>query len=389
MRIMILAEDFKPNVGGVAEYTYQLAHNLKLLDNTICVITNKTKRSELFDQKATIEIVRNNFSNRNRFTKSFLLNRTFFHKAKEVNPDVIILNSLGTLSLSYAINCYILAKAKRIPYIVMTHGTEISKDTSFTNRTIKKILLRGAKAIIANSTFTRKIVEEKYGIKKRKFIVLNPGISSDWLKDYTKQKIVDYSLEELTKGRKVILSIGRLIERKGFDKAIEAINKVKEEIPNLIYIIGGRGEYENKLNEMVRKKKLENYVHLVGYLTDKQKAALYNKADLFIMPNYMLDNGDYEGFGIVFLEAASYGIPCIAGNIGGSVDAVKHMETGIIVNSNNINEISGAIMKLLKNERLSKMLGAKGKCRVISNYRWELLVEKFYEELKKLVKCDE
>ena len=146
----------------------------------------------------------------------------------------------------------------------------------------------------------------------------------------------------------------------------------------------GDGPYRNKLEDLVTRHKLQDIVIFVGSVSDDDKAAYYSVADLFVMPNRELPDGDVEGFGIVYLEANAYGKPVIAGKSGGVLDAVIDGETGILVNSNNVIEIADAIIHLLENKRYGKRLGMQGKKRVEQEFVWDMIVPALQKELHTL-----
>ena len=118
-------------------------------------------------------------------------------------------------------------------------------------------------------------------------------------------------------GKKVIFSCARLIERKGIDNVIQALPRVVENIPQVIYLIGGDGEYRNRLEGLVKENELNEYVRFLGNINHYEELPyFYALCDVFILPSRQLESFDIEGFGIVYLEANAFGKPVIGPNIG-------------------------------------------------------------------------
>jgi phosphatidylinositol alpha-1,6-mannosyltransferase len=134
----------------------------------------------------------------------------------------------------------------------------------------------------------------------------------------------------------------------------------------------------------MKKLHLQDNVVFTGYVSEDEKAFYYNAADVFVMPNRELENGDVEGFGIVFLEANIYGKPVIGGRSGGAVDAIVDGKTGLLVNPIDIEEIASAIIRFLSNEGYAKQLGFQGRKRVERDFNCEVIVSRMRIELEKL-----
>ena len=134
----------------------------------------------------------------------------------------------------------------------------------------------------------------------------------------------------------------------------------------------------------MKKLHLQDNVVFTGYVTEDKKAFYYNAAEIFIMPSRELENGDVEGFGIVFLEANAYRKPVIGGKSGGVVDAIVDGKTGLLVNPTDAKEIAFAIIRLLGNKDYATQLGVQGRKRVERDFNWEVIVSRMRIELEKL-----
>ena len=178
----------------------------------------------------------------------------------------------------------------------------------------------------------------------------------------------------------VVLTIARLAsaERyKGYDQVLRAFSAVRQKLPNARYLLGGRGQDRDRVLSLIRELKLKDHVIMPGYIPEHELCAHYNLCDVFAMPS------KGEGFGIVFLEALSCGKPVIAGNKDGSVDAVLNGNLGVLVDPDNVDEISTALIQVLSGEHPLKILYQPQALRrdVIDAFGYEKFVERVGEML--------
>jgi phosphatidyl-myo-inositol dimannoside synthase len=156
------------------------------------------------------------------------------------------------------------------------------------------------------------------------------------------------------------LSVGRLVARKGFDLVLRSVAVLREEFPDLTYVIAGEGPERARLDALVYDLDLEAHVRFLGAIDELTKWAAYDLCHLFVMPNRPLNGLDWEGFGIVFLEAALAGRPAIGGRTGGVADAIASEVTGLLVDPEQQGALTLAIRRLLDDDGLRKRLGAAG-----------------------------
>jgi phosphatidylinositol alpha-1,6-mannosyltransferase len=183
-------------------------------------------------------------------------------------------------------------------------------------------------------------------------------------------------------GRRALLTVGRLVERKGHDKVLEALDFLRDKYSDLIYFVVGGGAFVERLRGMVRALELEDRVFFFENVRNEELALFYEAAELFVMPSRELNDGDVEGFGIVYLEANLFSLPIIGGRSGGVPEAVVHGETGLLVDGENVGEIVMAVSRLLDNRQFADMLGQKGLRRARDEFRWEKQASKLIEIIK-------
>jgi len=192
-------------------------------------------------------------------------------------------------------------------------------------------------------------------------------------KVYDKNEARNYL--EVNYDQTVLLSVGRLVRRKGFDTVIKAIPSVVKECHDVKYYILGDGPEKKRLQELIDRMELSNIVEIRSGVSDHVLSKYYSAADMFVMPNRQI-GPDVEGFGLVFLEASLYKLPSIAGNSGGAPEAVKDGTTGIVVDPNSQEELVKSLVKLSCDRELRIEMGTMGKMRTEEHFKWRHEVNK-------------
>ncbi|SIS47699.1 glycosyltransferase family 4 protein [Neptunomonas antarctica] len=254
----------------------------------------------------------------------------------------------------------IFTNIKVINYI---HGEEVTTEANYKSfQRARSNYLKDADAIIAVSYFTKDYLINRFRLSPQKITVITNGVNTTNFTD------VDKLNARLTlrdrynlKDKKIFITVGRLVPRKGIDTVIKSLPHVLESHPDAHYLIVGTGPIKDQLENIVTNLNLSSSVTFAGNIDHSELVAHYNMADVFIMPNRTMPDGDTEGFGLVFLEANACGIPVIAGRAGGASDAVINDLNGISVDGLNENEVSMAMLKLLDDPGLAEKLAAQGK----------------------------
>ena len=229
--------------------------------------------------------------------------------------------------------------------VLYTHGEEISQiPYSQEAETRRGTYLRDADGVVAVSSFTRDLIMEKYGVDGSRIGLVSNGVDLARFK-----KPIDATTRQklgLTAGP-LVLSLGRLVPRKGFDKLLEAWPEILASVPGAQLAIAGKGPLEADFADRAGAAEMQGSVTMLGHVVADLLPSLYATADLFVMPNRTMPDGDTEGFGLVFLEAAAAGTPSVAGRAGGAVDAVIDGTTGAFVDGENVAEIAETVANLL------------------------------------------
>lgn len=249
-----------------------------------------------------------------------------------------------------------LVKGNR-PFFVTAHGTyAVEPLGKFCPSGLKlRYAYKKANAVICVSHFTESEIKKRMlGVKT---VVINNGV------DFEKFQEENISHSEIPDGRSpIILGVGALKRRKGYHISISAMAEVKKQFPNLLYVISGDqndGRYFVELKDSVRQNQLEDNVKFIE-ASDQELISLYHQADLFLLTPVNQDN-HFEGFGLVYLEAAAAGLPSIGSSGCGAEDAIKNNQTGLLVPQDDIEAISNAVMKLLGDRELLVKMGKNAK----------------------------
>jgi phosphatidylinositol alpha-1,6-mannosyltransferase len=180
----------------------------------------------------------------------------------------------------------------------------------------------------------------------------------------------------------VLLTVGRLVSRKGIDTVLEALPLLLLRVPDLQYMIVGDGPDRPRLQSLVQALKLQNVVSFRGEVTDAQLLATYHQAHIFVMPvREEQQAASVEGFGIVYLEASACGLPVIAGRSGGAIEAVRDGQTGYLVEPRDPEALAKKVLTLLQNAELRQQMGQNGRRWVETEMNWDRAAQQFLQIL--------
>ncbi len=262
----------------------------------------------------------------------------------------------------------------RLRVMFYIHGEEISVGSAGLFFRLRRSSLGRAHAIVTVSAFTRDLLVTHQGVDPAKILALPNGVDLD---RFGPGPVDRATIEGFgAADRRVILGVGRLIERKGFDTLIDAMPAVLARVPEACCLIVGEGPLHADLERRVRAANLSGRVRLLGPLGDQGLLAVYRCAEIFAMPNRTTAGGDTEGFGLVFLEANACGKPVVAGRAGGAIEAVADGGNGLLVDGASHQEVAAALIRLLTDAALYARLsaGARAKAAISG---WASRAEEF------------
>ena len=353
LKTLLLTHEYYPFGGGVGRYCHNLFKYFP--PDKYLVICD---HPEVKDRDNVRHLVLKNKVIRPSWLFSFFKLRKIIKEQKIEQIFTANILPLGTIA-------YLFFRLYKIPYVISLHGLDINNALKHKPYLTKKIL-QNAKKVITNSQYTLNLFKvlpldfSKVEIIYPSVEIL-PASQKEILQDLKKQY-------NLASGDKIILTVARLNYRKGIDLVIKALAKLNQ--TNVKYLIVGSGEEKMNLENLIEQQGLSKQVVFCGRVTDQTLADLYQLADIFVMPNRDLGN-DIEGFGAVFLEAASFGLPIIAGKNGGVMEILTDKVNALLVDSDDSQALFGALSKLLSDDKLAKALAtaALSRSRDFVSYR--------------------
>ncbi|HIE55710.1 MAG TPA: glycosyltransferase family 4 protein [Chromatiaceae bacterium] len=277
----------------------------------------------------------------------------------------------------------IVGRLTRRPVLIYAHGEELTGWGRGRKFRAMCYALGHADWVLSNSDNTRDTLIDLIGVKPEHVAVVYPTVDAERFHPGPPQSDLRESIG-WRPGQYLILSIGRLMERKGFDQMIRALPRLHERGMDVHYAIIGIGEDLPRLQALVQSEAVGDRVHFLGHVSYEDLPRWYITCDLFAMPNRDV-GGDSEGFGLVFLEAAASGKPVIAGIAGGTASAVVDGVTGLRVDGEKLEEIVAAAEALLSDPERAEAMGRVGRQRVLENFVHERRVA----ELKQLAGLDQ
>ena len=369
-KILLVTNDLGPRAGGIESFVLGLLERVE--KNSVVILTSMQKNykefdRELFDKYGAIVI-------RDR-SKILLPTPRVAGKAAKILAE----HQSTTVWFGAAAPLALMAKrlrktgAKNI--VALTHGHEVwwAKLPIFRSAIAK--ISRDVDSLTYLGEFTKNAMLPVIA-EPSKLVKIAPGIDVD----HFSPSEVDIKLVEKYRleNRRVIVSVGRLVHRKGQDKLIEAMPAILKSYPDTVLLLVGLGPIKSMLEKLIRHHGLENNVVFTGRVQFKDLPKYIQLGEIFAMPSRDRFFGlEVEGLGIVYLEASACGVPVIVGRSGGAPDAVIENETGLMVDGRKPNEIADAVCKLLSDKKLAKLMGENGRNWVVENWRWEIWSNKF------------
>jgi phosphatidylinositol alpha-1,6-mannosyltransferase len=247
-------------------------------------------------------------------------------------------------------------------------------------RLVMRRTLRRASLVVANSRYTAQIAAAR-GARQKQIVVIQPGVDPNRYLPGPRQTAL-LGRYQIDAEVPVLVSVGRLIPRKGFDIVLQALPEILRSFPEAVYLIVGDGPDRERLAALANSLSVQRNVRFATEVPDDALPAYYQSADAFVMPSRVLtESGDAEGFGMVFLEAGCCELPVIGGRSGGIEDAVVDGVTGYLVDPASPVECADKIAALLSNPQLRKQMGTRARQRAVEEYQWTQVAGRYLEAL--------
>ena len=353
-RVLILTTFYYPNKGGIQTYSKKITENLMKLGNDV----------------TTFALTSNGVTNPTS---------SVWFKTYKNNEKVSYLHLLARFDDVF-VSSWFPAAMLGIIIKKIQHEILYPKKYPFM-RFLMRYCFQYADKIFAVSNYTKQLLVKEH-INADKIIVVPNGTNPLRFSPDVNYEAIKKEKQLLDK--KIIFSVSRLVERKNFGIIIESLIEILKEIPNAVYVIGGKGPMQEQWARLALELGVEDRVIFVGYISDEDLPKFYAMSDVFVLPSIGLEEkADVEGFGIAFLEANSCGVPVVGGRSGGVADAIIDGKTGFLVNPTDKKEIQAAITNILKHPALAQEMGKYGRKRVVEQLSWNKVTKKIWNLMQK------
>lgn len=374
-KILLISPDFPPPLlGGSLVYLHNLIENSEY-DFSILTDIKKRKNSK------KIDFIESNFVKNSSSPKKIQLFLMyiyfFFNLFKIIKFNKVILN---ISALGNGFFCYILSKlGVKVIIVAFAEELTLALNAKGISGHIKRFCIRGyknSKAIVSVSNFARNVLIEKLNVKSDIIVIPTPVHNSK----FSYINIEEKKKSEIFK----ILSVGRLIKRKGFDYLLKAFKIVIDKGYNVELTIIGNGPENILLEKFILNNSLQKFIKIYSNASDNFLISQYKSNDLFVLSNLMLDNGDCEGAPNVLIEAAAFGMPSIAGEEGGTSDVVDHDHTGILLDPKDSNNFANTIIELINDKPRLFQMGKQAYIKANTKHSKEEAGRNFSKVIKNL-----
>jgi phosphatidyl-myo-inositol dimannoside synthase len=360
-RLLVLTPDFPPVLGGIQTLTHRLAAEISGFDTR--VLTFDAQGAAGFDAAGQLHTRRLRVDNRLGAARLLALNVAAAIEARAFSPEVV-LSAHIVVSPAAAL----IQRTRGARTVQYFHANEIGGKPR-----LAAFAARHADVVVAVSSYTAGLLAST-GAQAAQLELIPPGV--DIPREAPAQRAQ----------RPTLLTIARLKDSyKGHDVLIRALVGVRERVPEVELVVIGDGPLRGELELLARTLGVADAVSFLGAVSDERREYWLRRAHVFAMPSRLPADGlAGEGFGIVYLEAAAHGVPVVAGNVAGALDAVADGESGLLVDPTDSQAVAGALSSLLLDGELATRLGRAGAERA-KRFAWPLVASRLEAVLLGLV----
>jgi len=376
-RLLVLTELFLPTKGGTAVWAAEVYKRLG--GKEIHIVTADVPGAAEVDASHPNTIHRLNLKRVPWLRpESLAIYARFFFKSLALALTYRFDAIHAFRALPEGLVAWLVARLTFRPVVIYAHGEELTTWGRGGKYKAMRFALRHADKVIANSEHTRDTLLDM-DVDVARITIIYPGVDVSVFKPGLNVSGLRESLD-IRPDEKLVFSVGRLSRRKGFDQMIRAVAQLRTEGIPVRYVIAGIGEDADYLDGLIGEHNLHGIVHRIGAVSETDLPRWMNACDVFAMPNREID-GDNEGFGMVFVEAAACGKPSLAGEAGGTGSAVLHEQTGLRIDGVETNSVVNGLRQLLTNSDQASALGRAGLNRVQKKFAWEKVAQATHQTI--------
>ncbi|MBQ0864032.1 glycosyltransferase family 4 protein [Streptomyces sp. RK75] len=358
-RTLIVTNDYPPRRGGIETFVHEIARRFP--PGEVVVYTAAQPGSDTFDAHQPFPVVRD--------------------RARTLLPSPRVAETARALAFRYgcdrvwfgaAAPLGLLAGRLGLPCVATTHGHEMWWAALPGTRGVLRRIGRGVGTVTHLTAHSQARTAGAFGLRAHTARLV-PGVDTALFRPDSRERARIRRELDLV-GRPLILSVSRLVPRKGQDTLIRALPRVRSAVPGATLLIVGSGPYERVLRRSARRLPglPEDAVVFTGPRAHSDLPPYYAAADVFAMPCRTRRLGlEAEGLGIVYLEAAAAGLPVLAGQSGGAPEAVKDGRTGHVVDGRDVQAVADRLTALLTAPRAAAAMGAEGRAWVEAEWSWD------------------
>ena len=371
--IVITTQCFAPKIGGIESLMTGMAEAIANEGEELLVLADGLEEKK--DRQYKFKIKRfNSWKPVRRIQKAIYLKKI----AKEFKINAVYADSWKSIEYLGGL---------KIKVIVLAHGTEIPKQywsKVFNLVRFKKNRIISAYSnsdeIIANSSYTKDLMQVSLNIKREKIKIIHPGI--DIYRDFISASD-EHRIKKIVNGKfPVITTLARVEKRKGHKFVLNALSEIKKDFPNIMYLIAGQGPYLKEIIAHSKKLNLQDNIRFLGWITEPEKSLILKNSNLFVMtPNLVGES--VEGFGMSFIDAAFHELASVGTDSGGISDAIIDNETGLLCIAEDQKDITNKIKLLLSDDTKRRKMGMKGKERAEKFFTWKNKVKEYLSIIRK------
>ena len=346
LRVLVLTPDFPPDAGGIQVLVHRVISGFTR-SRALVVAINDPGAAE-YDRESAIPTRRAGLPHLSNRVNLGFLNVESLRAGLVFRPDVIL-----SAHIMCAPAALVLRRVTDTPYVQYVYADEIPATPNYA-----AFAMRHARAVIAISTHTHRLALEA-GADPQRMPIITPGV--DFPPD----------VERTPAERPTVLTVARMDKQyKGHDVMLRAMPLIRARVPDVRWAVVGDGNLLPTYRRLVAHDGLEGAVEFLGRVSDDERDRLLRSSHVFAMPSRLRAGGSGgEGFGIVYVEAAAHGLPTVAGNVGGALDAIADGETGDLVDPRDHVAVAEAIITLLLDRERAERMGAAGRVRA-RDFAW-------------------